>query len=307
MANHDQTKSSASFPRYTVRSLLVVMAGVSLLSAPMAWIGPSYGFYVGAVTLVFAWVATQLHRKSTSHAMIACVVSGMLAFFPGFVFVFLVALVMFLVVWATVLLPDRSGIRISLCFVVTLAGVWLPFADRYRAVRQIDSMRADYPFVSVRDRLPAAPAVLDQQQLELPESLEANLVAFEKRRRRSGREWALERLHEESYRLFVSSPGFGMSRMRRVTPRSLELQPVDQKPLPAYFAAKGDWNEDAHEVHGSALIDFFDADSMGFVRSVDKVAGFESHAFRQIGGSEGLDRLAASDKDAGSLQLDRIE
>jgi hypothetical protein len=98
------------------------------------------------------------------------------------------------------------------------------------------------------------------------------------------RSGALRELHENSYREFARAAGFGFMRMDSLRYR---LSQSDEKitfRMPAVIAISDptDVNKSLRGSHAEAIDDFISPDRMGYVRSRDKVAGFESHRFRTL-------------------------
>jgi hypothetical protein len=109
----------------------------------------------------------------------------------------------------------------------------------------------------------------------------------------------LRRLHEDTTREFVLSPGFGVGRMIRPSPWHLKADerrdpgPIPQPGPPAtspvptveggpnpYAATDGGF----YQLHRNGLLDFADPVRFGYVKDRGHVAGFRPHAFGSVPG-----------------------
>lgn len=199
--------------------------------------------------------------------------------------------------------PGRSALMV-------VAGYLATFLVIASWVSHHNEARNQYPFVSLRERLPeidqvkagTLPAVnLTEEAEQRLEPLETLLDESWVRRRRG-----LEAIHASSFSKFVNSPGFGAVRMHRPGPHDLrwddrESRYIDYEsvlPLKLYSRTKPDfWTtgemlainpEQPHwETHASSLLSFGYPDYYGIVRDVDHVAGFRPHQFRILPVSRG--------------------
>jgi len=151
-------------------------------------------------------------------------------------------------------------------------------------VDQLVRLREKYPLDSLKTRL----AFHDLHPVEGGAAAAAYYASRATEDRGWGRrEWQLRRLHDENYARFVASPGFGFSRMPRVYPGGLETPTIElvkatstdicfdmrdrvDRPKPSF--------NELDKLHRADLAQFLDQDRMGFVESIDRVAGFERHA-----------------------------
>lgn len=180
-----------------------------------------------------------------------------------------------------------------LAFVLVFGGATL-FALGQRWQR--DQLRSEFPFESMEERLagtsPAEAAVsLARETMGRLENLESNLTE------ESYRSHWLRRLHEDSVRDFVASPGFGVSR----TPSSAlgviereDLAPADiasvPQPLP-YGPGSGPVQErresvpagsPRHDLHLNSVLDFVQPSNWGYFKDRRQVTGFQSHRFSRL-------------------------
>jgi hypothetical protein len=182
-----------------------------------------------------------------------------------------------------------------------------PFAGTPTAT--FEAWKIKYAFQSLRDRLAyeksvdRGPPKLSTEAAEHLKQVDANQEFFRGWSRRS---ISLSMLHGENVEKFTKAAGFGLSRMAppgptylqerpetpqipfaRVTPLSEdEASPGAAAPLPktvgATAAEMRTWKlpaaEEAFGFHRDAADYFTQQDRSGYVKSVDQVAGFESHA-----------------------------
>ncbi len=163
-----------------------------------------------------------------------------------------------------------------------------------RAERQ--ALREQYPFESLEARLPVpkvrAAVKPSKQSAAHWEKLEENV-----RSESNGlRALMLERLHQDSVRDFINSPGFGSGRRLRPTAGTLKINldrdgtPVPQPgPAPSSPLAAGDLREAPdvpHDpllrLHLGGILDFVNPRGFGLVVSRRKVAGFQAHQFAAV-------------------------
>jgi hypothetical protein len=171
-------------------------------------------------------------------------------------------------------------------------------------------LKGRYPFESMSERLSYEARALrytqigPQERLTMhPESTLMRLDNAEKHGRRSFnlRSKALRLVHAGHVEQFIVSPGFGVGRMPRPSPYSIERG--DRRATFSYkldhrsqsadnYEAEGDnspgeaisnaasiFGDAIGELHDEARLDFVDPDGFGFIRDRDHVAGFVPHGF----------------------------
>ena len=182
----------------------------------------------------------------------------------------------------------------------------------WSAAHAWSGLRERYPFVSMSQRLDyeskaanrdVAGPQADQRPatLNLKEATLARLAEAEEHRSWNRRRDALRLVHASAVEQFVESPGFGVGRMIRPSPYSIEhgdnralarfeLEPrpdadgspepagrtvftADVVPAPSIFVGALD------QMHDDARNDFVDDDGFGYVRDRDHVSGFVPHGF----------------------------
>jgi hypothetical protein len=146
----------------------------------------------------------------------------------------------------------RAQVFLGLSLAVTLFTYGFFAAVAYSALLEQDSLRAEYPFESMGDRLAhegprrerrtgagtaRKPTVVAGVASE-PTADNSVLVRIEKHLDEKSysselRSWFLQRLHHQYVQQFIDSPGFGVG--RRITPskHSLEIPEADPIPFPA--------------------------------------------------------------------------
>jgi hypothetical protein len=198
----------------------------------------------------------------------------------------------------------RSWPFLPLACAVTVAAYGI---DGWVAFRDYSRLCAQFPYVSMEERLPvkaaAAKTALPPAAVKRLDSLESNLAAdgapdsfYQRFRTR-----ALERLHEDAVEFFISRPGFGAGRMVPMLSesglrRGLRTEPTPPQPgtrlpvasLAATFAAtaagrvEGGSDGLLEEMHQRGVIDFVYPAGFGFFKDRRHVAGFEAHQFSQV-------------------------
>ena len=218
---------------------------------------------------------------------------------------FLLAQTAFLVLLAVVSSKRRwSPARfsaIALVAVVTMIGV-----AGGQGVIQAEWVSRELPFESLVKRLePVSAAVTDPP--ELTESGEAALLLVEDRLEKSSqrilrgyhrRRASLQMVHASQVLKFVSSEGFGFGRMFGPTISSARIAKTNTYPQPvALLSGSPDSTGDRsdlwlpmsdlaaerpglNDLHANMFHDFADPKTYGWVRDLEHVTGFQSHAVR---------------------------
>jgi hypothetical protein len=156
--------------------------------------------------------------------------------------------------------------------------------------RKIDALRAEYPFVSLEDRLPAPHFGKPSVSVDMTEG-ERAMPDVESFKRKA---WYFEMLHNERAKSFARTPGFGPSRM--VTPlwmkSSMRQNTESPEPIPQpgvfrdEIEPTGDAMPDAKVrdffgFHASSIGSFINFKGFGYLKSRREVAGFTPHVFER--------------------------
>ncbi len=273
--------------QFSLRTMLIAMAIISVLLAPLPKFGMAYGttmlFALGV--MLFTWtISVRVSHMAAFGVSLFGALLGFLAVMGSVPF-FLYTL--FNAGACLLLLPLRPNPKITLA--VLAIALLIPFATvmwyGINDLQSYDELRLNLPMRSLEDRL-AKLESSRQGDGSLVKLASVVSVALDDQEQDSeppfyGRSRALENLHDASYRRFVASQGFGPARMgNRFSPRRLEFDHASGERLPlaldSSFAKKPD------SLHRYTIYDFADADRMGYVRTINKVAGFEGHAFTRI-------------------------
>jgi hypothetical protein len=97
------------------------------------------------------------------------------------------------------------------------------------------------------------------------------------------RSQALEDLHENYQREFIRAAGFGYMRMPSLTYRLVDFEEPHPLTFPApVHVTQSPSQQEWQEVHRLAVTDYVSRERIGYVKSRDQVAGFESHRFADL-------------------------
>jgi hypothetical protein len=171
----------------------------------------------------------------------------------------------------------------GLAFAVLIDSGALHRRDLLPAIIEVDRLRSEFPVRSLKTRL----AFHQQHPVPGGKEAAATYLANASTDRDEFRAWMLKRLHEESYKDFVTSAGFGFSRMPRVDRESIVLPVLARTPVASRDLCFDNRElpdrlkppmRDLVNVHRNGLEDFLNSDRMGYARGVDYVVGFEPHA-----------------------------
>lgn len=186
----------------------------------------------------------------------------------------------------------------------------------WTAISQEENLKRTFPMESMAERVPAPKPGRPHRQVakaagwtRLEENLQGE-IEFEESRRWS-RSSMLRQIHEDATQNFVSSPGFGVSRMTppiatpgRIDNEINQVKPVAQ-PGPDVAGAistedldrpyAGPQSDALRRLHFAGLADFVNVKGFGYVKDRNHVAGFRSHRFSE---SPALD---------GGMRLQRLE
>jgi hypothetical protein len=222
---------------------------------------------------------------------------------PAALFSLLLLLVVFVVdLWRPRRFFFRDGIATVVVVYAALFVLSLPRLEHNMG------LRAQYPYVSLKDRVPKTTAAYPSNSevaFAKPELLTRWEGELDRQsRRRVSRRRALQTIHSGYLLQFVNSSNFGVSRMpdTAANPR-LALDPpmIDPIPQPVAIESAISTTESSAKMneapsstireanltsslpadaHQSSVYGFLHADDFGLVESLERVAGFEPHGFR---------------------------
>jgi hypothetical protein len=213
----------------------------------------------------------------------------------GMVF-FPVVMIQFLVLAVLVPTVQSSGYGKQLAWPVILAATVLVYGGStlyaFSELREFERLRTLYPYESMEERLPepgsASASMLSSAAGKQLDRLERNGY--------SGvwRAHLLKSLHENTVGLFINSPGFGFSRMQRVSEQGLQLMTPDVPPVPQpvprtspidtpkeiVFSSSN--SATLNDLHFENQLDFANLAAAGYVKDRRHVAGFRPHRISEI-------------------------
>jgi hypothetical protein len=187
----------------------------------------------------------------------------------------------------------------TLLRIMTLGGLAAYGLFIYLAAAEMaehQTLRQRYAFESMEARVPAPKGPSAANPLGKFEARWENLEKDVGSESNGFRTLMLERLHQESVRDFINSPGFGVGRRIRPTERTLKGNldrdgtPIPQPgPRSSSTLGDGDLREPKNvgldpllEMHFKGILNFVNPSGFGLVVSRNKVAGFQSHQFNAV-------------------------
>jgi hypothetical protein len=250
--------------------------------------------FVSAVVLllvnVFAWKAKDPFPKIRAVSLVATVVSfgGCYLFLLQPVLLQAIALGILGWVWTARCWRLRTFVLLSTAATVGIYGV-----IGIDAFQDVKRLQQEYPYVSMRDRLPS-PTTARSTVLLSPATAD-RLANQEYVLEQDNHRWiegqrtnALRALHEDAVQVFVREEGFGISRMGGVK-RWLKLGIRADSPLPQPGASSpSSWKPEAMQsgptpsdglrsLHAASVLDFVNPLGFGFIKDREHVAGFQAH------------------------------
>jgi hypothetical protein len=281
------SSAAGSRPSFGLKSLFIVLTVAAVVVTPVRWFGGAYLVCAlfSIALIVGCWYAYGRERRPA--AAVVAIVGLMISVPLAIAVAIFCAHAFFNLLLCGVLVivrPRRTAFAISL---IGLMVVVYGFAFREGAaeLQRLDALRAQYPFESLAKRLEferksSAVKTSPQEKVFLAADVKLNLDEQDDRydASRHRRAWALRELHEETYNHFASAAGFGYSRMPSIQRLVIDWEPRSPLVMPYTVGIESTSDSAAlHAVHTAALDSFIASERQGFVRSVDEVAGFESH------------------------------
>lgn len=254
-----------------------------------------------AVGLWLARVIVGPTKSSPSPARVmgASFVFGVLSLFFNAIMLLFQSVLSFFVVGLIAACGARRSIVVGATILCALFGMGVNLKFLYDEYQKILGLRAEFPIVSLADRLAYEPLRSEQNKSEvaLPESTRRRLDSLENdsdHPQWSLRQRLLQQVHDDQYLAFVMAEGFGVIRMIRPNRHWLELREVPLEPLPSRpqavepptaiqtpilaVAEQRDFTASLTGQYESDVKSFLDSERIGFVKSRQVAAGFESHA-----------------------------
>jgi hypothetical protein len=281
------SSAAGSRPSFGLKSVFIVLTAAAIVVVPVRWFGGAYLFSVFlSIMLVFVcwWEYGQERRPvALLVALLGAAIGVPLAI--GVVVYLVHAFFNFLLCIPLVIFrPRRSAFAIALTGLMMVV-YGFAFAEGAAELRRLQALRIQYPLESLAKRLEfekKSPNALPVPQPDV--SLAANVTAHlddQDDRHDIGyyrRAWALRELHESTYSHFSTAAGFGNSRMPSIRHLVIEWEPRSPLVMPyAVSIESPNDNAELYGVHVAAMDSFLASDRQGYVRSVEEVAGFESH------------------------------
>jgi hypothetical protein len=190
---------------------------------------------------------------------------------------------------------SRARLRffLTLSSVAALVSFGIP---GYFALRQTRHLQEAFPYTSMDDRLPpkkqhppgALPAAAADRLTEMETLLEDKAPRWSSFYRNS----ALRDIHEDTVRIFVGQPGFGVSRMTGVSEAMLNRGPHQEPPIPQPGTPSASpWLpeqlrkepteakplDDLFSLHRDGVVDFVNLPGFGYIKDRQHVSGFQEH------------------------------
>lgn len=206
-------------------------------------------------------------------------------------------------VCAVALIWGASSYRPRFFLVLSCAATLIAFAvPGYFALRETRDLQKRFPYLSMEDRLP--PPKGKRPSDALPPAALDRLAAMEVRIedkergdwRVSYRTGSLRQIHEDTVRVFVTRPGFGVGRMTALSQElSREKPPEPPIPQPGTPAASP-WlpeqlrkepadakhTDNMRSLHRDSVADFANTASFGYIKDRQNVAGFQKHQVSKV-------------------------
>ncbi|MEM9352424.1 MAG: hypothetical protein AAGA92_05375 [Planctomycetota bacterium] len=301
-------------PRFSLRAILALMAVACVLLAPTRFFGMGYLMNLCfSLGVAFLTIRAHLSRGSafglTVSLGLAVVGFVLLMLSPTFFFHTVVnAVASFLLLLSSA--AKRHAAKTVIASIA--AALVVPYAATMgfgiKNLRAYDRLRTEVPMVDLTPRLEglrqtsgagtSLGTLAKDVQKNLSEQQERSEPWF------FGRYRLLQDLHDDSYRRFVAAQGFGPGRMiNRFYPERYE--PLEASPSASSLALplplSNRYRAQADEIHTVAMGEFLDPDRIGYVRSIEEVAGFEGHAFTH------LPKWASESDTSDGWQLTRLQ
>jgi len=208
-----------------------------------------------------------------------------------------------ILVCAVALIWGASRYRPQFFLVFSCAATLVAFSvPGYFAFRETRHLQEAFPYISMAERLPSAR--LQRPAEVLPTATAARLDEMETLLESKNQDWmssyrksSLRQIHEDTVRVFVNRPGFGVMRMRGVSEERLKRGSNDEPLIPQpgtpsaspWLSEAGrkqpkgaEPREDLLPLHRESVADFVNLAGFGYIKDRQHVAGFQMHQVSQI-------------------------
>jgi hypothetical protein len=291
--------------RISLKEILAIIAGAAVFFWCAAEARFDNGLFWGiacaaaVVSTLFVLIAKQPHGRWLT-----------LFLAPGAFFFFILLLMSNALLWFLALIfiaslivsvLPRQSTRVLVCLVTSCslaALVGAVVVGRTR-LHELEAMREAFPIESLANRLAyetVSAAGASEITPALSQGVALELVEFENTSHGSRSDWALRRIHQREYELFIRASGFGIERVRpQPTIERLQTPPLENIDLIRHSddgpARRGwryrDWSvgreekesDDPGNLHRALRNDFLNAEGFGAVLTrLIEVIGFVNHA-----------------------------
>lgn len=198
-------------------------------------------------------------------------------------------------IWGTT--QYRPPFFLALSCAATLVAFSVP---GYFAVQETRQLQEQFPYVSMDDRLPtpkekrpseALPSAVTDQLVAMEARIEDKDLTEPTHYRRS----SLRQIHEETVQVFITRPGFGITRMPGMSEAMLrrggQKPPIPQPGTPSASPwlpeqlkkepERAKLTDELLAVHRDSTVDFVNVAGFGYIKDRQHVAGFQEHQISQ--------------------------
>jgi hypothetical protein len=276
-------------PRWGLKRMFALVTAVAVVLAPFYWFGGLYLYSVICSLLLVYW-CTRKYRKAQFSGSTSIVIVVFVFLLAGaFTLVFVSQAVLTAIVCVPLIALKVSSRNFAIVLAAVMVVVYgVAFWQGADASREMRALRSQYPFASLEGRLAFEreaqsesaptinpPSLSDAVVRNLDEQDDDQHVSY------FSRAAALHVIHDATYRDFARAAGFGSARMPFVGTSIADLSPAPEFTLPTPFATYHPLaaTQELREAHRTAVNDFISPQRMGYIRSRNEVAGFESHRF----------------------------
>ncbi len=282
--------------RFSLRSLLVGLGAACVLLAPVHWFGGVY-LFSASCSIFLIFVCTLAYCRAPASTILPAGIGLVLGFLLaiGFLVFFLHALANGIACLILIAIRPRPRIFTLILVGVMVVVYGFAFSQGAAKLSELRELRTRYPFKALSSRLAFERSEQSRdtntvETISMSPAVAANLAKqdqFQVQHQYFSRAEALRELHEDSSAEFARAAGFGLMRMPSLTYRLVDFERPEKLSLPISLGISQSLSSKSElvSVHHVAISDFLSPDRMGYIKSRDAVAGFESHQFSTLGGS----------------------